>query len=126
KNTAVQPGRDLKTLPLGLNNHPFVGRDSKMAADTLFPHYAAMMDRVGRDRGWPPMTRQRFEMAKSPGSALLVGSVAEVVDKILHQHELFGFTRYLGQISLGTVPHKDVMAAIELFGNEVVPAVKKA
>lgn len=126
KNAAVKAGRDLKTLPLGLNNHLFVGRDSQTAADTLFPHYAAMMDRVGRDRGWPAMTRQRFDMAKAPGSALLVGSVAEVVDKILYQHELFGFTRYLGQISLGTVPHRDVMASIELYGSEVVPAVKKA
>src|SRR5690606_8885401 len=103
-----------------------VGEDSQKAADEFYPFYAVMMNRVGRDRGWPPLTRQHFEQARSPKSALMVGSVDQVVEKILYEHELFGNTRFLAQASVGNVPHNLTMKSIELFGSKVVPAVKKA
>ena len=63
---------------------------------------------------------------RSPQGALLVGSPQEVIDKILYEHELFGHTRFLAQMSVGTMPHQQLMHSIELFGTIVTPAVKKA
>lgn len=126
KQTAVQSGKQICELQLGVNNHVFIAEDSQEAADEFFPYYAAMMNRVGRDRGWPPLTRQQYEAARSPRGALMVGSVEQVVEKILFEHELFGNTRFLAQASLGFVPHALTMRSIELFGNKVVPAVRKA
>lgn len=126
KQTAIQSGKQASELQLGVNNHVFIAGDSQQAADEFFPYYAAMMNRVGRDRGWPPLTRQQYEAARSPRGALMVGSVEQVVEKILFEHELFGNTRFLAQASLGFVPHALTMRSIELFGNKVVPAVRKA
>ena len=85
-----------------------------------------MMNRVGRDRGWAPLSRPQYEGLRSPNAALMVGSVQQVIDKILYEHELFGNTRFLAQASVGNVPHKMILKSIELFGTKVVPAVRKA
>jgi probable LLM family oxidoreductase len=126
RETAKKSGRDLNTLQIGVNNHMYVGEDSQRAADEFYPYYAAMMNRVGRDRGWPPLSRRQFDHSRLPENALMVGSVQEVIDKILYEHELFGNTRFLAQASVGNVPHAKIMKSIELFGTKVAPAVKKA
>lgn len=125
KSSAQQLGKKEEDIQVGINNHVFIGEDSKKTADDFFPHYAQMMDRVGRDRGWQPMTRDQYEYMRSPKGALMVGSVQEVIDKILYEHELFGFTRFMAQASLGFVPHELTMKSIELFGTKVVPEVRK-
>lgn len=84
------------------------------------------MSKIGRERGWPPMNREQYEMMRSPEGSLLVGSPQQVIDKILWEYELFGNTRFLFHISVGTLPHARVMRAIELLGTVVAPAVKKA
>jgi len=126
KETAKKAGKDMTQLQMGINNHVYVGEDSQKAADEFYPYYAAMMDRVGRDRGWQPLTRPQYEYSRSPKAALMVGSVQEVIDKILYEHELFGNTRFMAQASVGNVPHKMVMKSIELFGTKVVPVVRKS
>ncbi len=126
KETARKLGRDLNSIQYGVNNHMFVGEDSQIAADQFFPHYAAMMNRIGRDRGWSPLTREQYDHMRSPKSALMVGSVQQIVDKILYEYELFGMTRFMAQASVGTVPHNLVMKSIELFGSKVIPEVNKA
>ena len=126
KETAKNAGKDMTQLQMGINNHVYVGEDSQKAADEFYPYYAAMMDRVGRDRGWQPLTRPQYEHSRSPKAALMVGSVQEVIDKILYEHELFGNTRFMAQASVGNVPHKMVMKSIELFGTKVVPVVRKS
>lgn len=126
KETAKKTGKDMTQLQMGINNHVYVGEDSQKAADEFYPYYAAMMDRVGRDRGWQPLTRPQYEHSRSPKAALMVGSVQEVIDKILYEHELFGNTRFMAQASVGNVPHKMVMKSIELFGTKVVPVVRKS
>jgi alkanesulfonate monooxygenase SsuD/methylene tetrahydromethanopterin reductase-like flavin-dependent oxidoreductase (luciferase family) len=85
-----------------------------------------MMDRIGRERGWPPMSRQDFDASTTLRGANFVGSPQEVVEKILFQHELFGHDRFLVQFSVGTLPHRELLRSIELFGTEVAPAVRKA
>ena len=110
---------------MSLNCHTFVGDTSAQAADQFFPGYAAMMTRIGRERGWSPMTRAQFDALREPRGALLVGSPQEVTEKILAQHALFGHARFLAQMSVGPMPHAEVMRSIELFGTEVAPAVRR-
>jgi probable LLM family oxidoreductase len=126
KETIKKTGKDIVQMQLGINNHVYIGEDSQQAADEFFPYYATMMNRVGRDRGWAPLTRSQYEALRSPTAALMVGSVQQVIDKILYEHELFGNTRFLAQASVGNVPHKMVMKSIELFGTKVVPEIRKA
>jgi probable LLM family oxidoreductase len=113
-------------LPLSINSHAFVGDTSQQAADDFFPGYATMMNRIGRERGWSPMQRPSFDALRTLRGALVVGSVDEVVEKILYQHELFGHDRFMAQMSVGTMPHAKVMRSIELFGSEVAPKVRSA
>jgi alkanesulfonate monooxygenase SsuD/methylene tetrahydromethanopterin reductase-like flavin-dependent oxidoreductase (luciferase family) len=85
-----------------------------------------MMNRIGRERGWAPLRRMDFDAMRSPTGSLLVGSVDEVVDKILYEHSLFKNSRFLAQMSVGVMAHDKILRSIELFGTKVAPAVKKA
>ncbi len=82
------------------------------------------MTRIGRERGWSPMTRGQFDAALSLHNHLVVGDVDAVVEKIVFQHSIFGHSRFLAQMSLGTMPHDAVLRSIELFGTEVAPRVR--
>jgi probable LLM family oxidoreductase len=113
-------------LPLSLNSHMYVADTSEQAAEEFFPHYAGVMNRVGRERGWSALTREDYAELRALHGALVVGSVDDVVEKILYQHELFGHTRFLAQTSLGTLPHAQALRSIELFGREVAPRVRDA
>jgi probable LLM family oxidoreductase len=126
RETVKRAGGDVAALQLGINSHGFVAADSKAAADIFFPPYAEVMSRIGRERGWPPTTRQQFEASRSLRGALLVGSPDEVIEKILFQHKIFGHQRFLIQMSLGLMPHDKVLESIELFGTKVAPAVREA
>lgn len=125
KKSWLENGHNAEDLQVGINNHMFIGEDGEKAADDFFPYYAQMMDRVGRSRGWQPMTREQFEYMRSPEGSLMVGSVEQITEKIVYEYGLFGFTRFFAQASLGFVPHELTMKSIELFGKEVIPAVKK-
>lgn len=125
KKSALESGTSAADLQVGINNHMFIGEDSDKIADEFFPYYAQMMDRVGRTRGWQPMSRAQFDQMRSPAGSLMVGSVEEVTEKIIHEYQIFGFTRFLGQASLGFVPHELTMKSIELFATQVIPNVKK-
>jgi probable LLM family oxidoreductase len=126
RQAADEAGHGAERLPISINSHAYVAETSQRASDEFFPAYAAMMNRIGRERGWGPMGRRQFEAGRSPRGALLVGSSGEVVEKILYEHELFGNERFMAQVSVGTLPHDKVMGAIELFGTEVAPAVRNA
>ncbi|QIN81562.1 LLM class flavin-dependent oxidoreductase [Rubrobacter tropicus] len=125
RKAASEAGHDPGRLPISINSHAYVAETSQRAGDEYFPTYAAMMNRIGRERGWGPMRRGQFEAGRSPRGALLVGSPEEVVEKILYEHELFGHERFMAQISVGALPHDKAMRAIELFGAEVAPAVRR-
>ncbi len=126
RDTAIKAGSLPETLQLGINSHVYVADDSQRAANEFYAPYAGMMNRIGRERGWSPLTREQFEYMRSPSGTLLVGSPQEVTDKILYEHELFGNTRFLAQMSVGSMPHDKILRAIELFGTQVAPAVRKA
>ena len=126
KETYKKAGHDAAKFQLAINSHGFIGDDSQKAADDFYGPYAYLMGKIGRERGWSGMNREQYEMMRSPRGSLLVGSPQEVVDKILFNYELFGNTRFLLHISVGTLPHAKVLRAIELLGTVVAPAVKKA
>ena len=109
---------------LSINSHGFIADTSQEAADVAWPPFEAMMTKIGKERGWPPMTREQFDASRSLRGANFVGSPAEVVEKILFQHEIFGHERFLLQLTVGSVDHMRTMRAIELFGTEVAPAVR--
>jgi probable LLM family oxidoreductase len=124
RETGKKAGHE--NLPLGINSHLYVAETSQQAGDEFYPAYSAMMNRIGRERGWAPLRRMDFDAMRSPTGSLLVGSVDEVVEKILYEHSLFKNSRFLAQVSVGIMPHDKILRSIELFGNKVAPAVKKA
>ncbi len=126
RQTGARAGHGAARLPVSINSHTYVAESSAQARDDFFPAYATVMNRIGRERGWPSITRQQFDALCSPRGALLVGSPSEVVEKILFEHELFGHERFLAQVSVGPMPHANIMRAVELLGTEVAPAVRKA
>src|SRR5689334_18077856 len=126
RQSASRAGRDPAQLPVGINSHTYIADTAEQARDEFFPAYATVMTRIGRERGWPPMTRPQFDALCGPRGALLVGSPEQVAEKILFEHELFGHQRFLAQMSVGPMPHAQVMRSIELFGTAVAPAVRKA
>jgi len=114
-----------KKQPLSINSHGFIADSSQEALDTAFPAFKVTMDKIGKERGWPPMTRGQFEVSTSLKGANVVGSPQQVIDKILYQHEIFGHDRFLLQMSVGSVPNKKLLRSIELFATEVAPVIRK-
>ena len=120
-----QAGHDASILKLGINSHGFIAEDSQRAADDYFQPMSEVMNRIGRERGWPPLTRADYDESRALRQHLFVGSPQEIVDKILFQHEIFTHDRFLLQ-STGVIPHDRMMRSIELFGTKVAPEVRKA
>jgi len=126
REAAARGGHDPAALPIAINSHAHLAADAQQAADEMFPSYAAMMNRVGRERGWPPLVRQQFEAGRTPRGAIFCGDPQQVADKLLAQHELFGHTRFLAHMGMGGLAHDKVLRAIELLGTEVAPRVREA
>ncbi len=120
KRAGVEPSK----LAVGINSHMYIADDAKRAADEFFGPYSQMMNRIGRERGWPPMSRAQFDAGCAPEGHLLVGTPEEVATKILAHHELFDHDRFLGHISVGVLPHEKALHATELFATEVAPLVR--
>ena len=126
RQSAKDAGHKIEDLQLGINSQFYIAEDSQAAADEFYPTYATLMNRVGKDRGWSPMTREQFDYLCMPDGPLFVGSVQQIIDKILYQSELFKHTRFLAQLVKGEVPHAKILKSIELLGTQVAPAVRKA
>ena len=124
RRAAAAAGQD-PIPPMSINSHGFIADDSQEAADVSFPSVKTMMDRIGRERGWPPMTREQYEASRGLHGSIFTGSPAEVTEKILYQHEIFEHERFLIQFTVGSIPHDKVMRSIELFGTEVAPVVRR-
>lgn len=125
RETARRAGHRPASLGVGINSHVYVADTSQKAADEFYPSYAQVMTKLGQERGWPPMDRPHFEQLRSRSGSLLVGSPEQVIDKMLYEYEIFKNTRFLAQMSVGTLPHAQMMRSIELFGTKVAPAVRK-
>ena len=112
--------------PIAVHSPGHVADTDQQAKDELWPHYAAMMTRIGAERGWPPATRAGFEREASPDGALCVGSPDTVAAKIIRTVKALGLSRFDMKYSAGTLPHASLMKSIRLFGTAVAPQVRSA
>lgn len=119
-------GHNEAACEVGVHVHAFFGENSKQVADEYYPVYSSQMDRIGRTRGWPPYRRQQYDAGRMPDGHLVIGDVNESVDKILQLHELFGLTKFSAHMDVGGPSHASLMKSIEIFGNKIAPAVRKA
>jgi len=126
RRTLADSGYDPATVPLAVHAHGHIAHDSDQAASEFYPSYAAAMTRIGRERGWGPMTRPQFEAMRTPEGSLVLGDSEEVAEKILRWKEILGISRFMLHVSVGTMPHEQVMRSIELLGTEVAPLVRNA
>jgi probable LLM family oxidoreductase len=111
-------------LKVGLHSLGYIADTSQEAIDDFYPGYAESMTKIGRERGWPAMTRSRFESQMGPGGALLVGSPEEVAEKIFrHSEALGGISRLTFQMDSAELPHEKLMHSIELIGSRLMPLV---
>lgn len=125
RETARRAGHDPALLPLSINSHGFVADDAQEALNLSFASSSILMNRIGKERGWPPMSRAQYEASATLRGANFVGNPEQIVEKILFQHEIFQHQRFLIQLSVGTLPHSKVLRAIELLGTEIAPVVRK-
>lgn len=110
---------------VSINSHGFIADSSQEASNSSYPAFKQVMDQLGRERGWPPMSRDQFNASTTLEAANFVGSPQEVIDKIMYQHEVFNHDRFLMQMTVGSISHLKVMRSIELFATKVAPVVRK-
>src|SRR2546426_2621629 len=124
RKTGKQHGYSAEQLKVGVHMLGYVGETTQDAAETFYPGYAKAMTDVGKERGWPAMTRASFDAQRGPDGALLIGSPSEVVDKILrHREALGGVSRISFQMNVASLPQIKMMRAIDAIGAAVVPAL---
>ena len=109
--------------PIGIHSPGYVADTDTQAREELWPSFKAMRDRIGAERGWPAMTRDEFEQEIEHGS-LYVGSPETVAAKIAPVISALGVSRFDMKYSAGTLSHRKLMRCIELYGREVIPAVR--
>ena len=125
RQAGKEAGHAPERLTVGLHSMGYVANTSQQAVDDFFPGFSASMSQgVAKERGWPPMTRARFDAQNGPEGAYLVGSPEEVAEKILHHSEaLGGISRFTFQMDAASLPHEKLMQSIELIGSKVIPLV---
>ena len=112
-------------LPVAAHGPGHIADSDEQALDELWPHYRVMINRIGRERGWPPTTHEQFLHAAGPEGALMVGSPDTVAEKIIRSVSGLGLSRFSLKYSNGTLPHDALMRSIELFGTKVAPLVRE-
>jgi probable LLM family oxidoreductase len=122
RRALAQMGRP--ELPVGVHSHGFVGETDAQAKDDLFADYKRMRDKIGAERGWPPLTRANFE-AEIEGGSLYVGSPETVARKIVGTVKALGVSRFDLKYSAGPLSHEKMMRSIELYGRKVIPLVRE-
>ncbi|MBC8375375.1 MAG: LLM class flavin-dependent oxidoreductase [FCB group bacterium] len=120
-------GHAPEQLKVGLHSLGYVGESTEEALDKYYPGYAETFTRIGKERGWPPVTRPSFDAQTGSGGALVIGSPTDVAEKILrHSEALGGISRFTFQMDNAGLSHTDLMRAIELIGEQVQPIVNGA
>ncbi|MGH8914969.1 MAG: LLM class flavin-dependent oxidoreductase [Acidimicrobiia bacterium] len=125
RKTLAESGHDQVGAPLAVHAHGYVADTTQQAADEYYASYAIAMTRLGRERGWGPMSHPQFEMMRGPEGSLVLGDAETVAKKILRMKQTLGIQRFMLHISVGTLPHDQVMHSIELLGKEVAPIVRQ-
>jgi len=119
-------GHSPDQLKVGLHSPGYVAATTQEAADDFFPGFARAVTEVGKERGWPALTRADFDAQRGPQGALIIGDPEEVVEKIVrHSKALGGISRVTFQMNAASLPHAKIVRAIELLGKRVAPALRK-
>jgi alkanesulfonate monooxygenase SsuD/methylene tetrahydromethanopterin reductase-like flavin-dependent oxidoreductase (luciferase family) len=125
REAGKQAGFSADQLKVGVHSLGYVAATTEQAVEDFFPGYAHAFTEIGKERGWPPVTRGAFEAQRGPNGALLVGSPQEVAEKIArHSEALGGISRMSFQMSVASLPHAKLMEAIETIGAHVAPALR--
>jgi probable LLM family oxidoreductase len=126
RQAGADAGHAPEKLRVGIHALGSFAETTEEAADDFFPGYARMFSQIGRERGWPPITRSQYNAVRGPGGALIIGDAETAVEKILHfHHVLGGIDRLTIQMSPGTLPHPKSLKAIEILGTRIAPMVRK-
>lgn len=128
REAGKQAGHPEEQLKVGVTGHAYLAETTEKAKDEFYPYYANYWSYVNRQRSGfgMKMSRSDFDQVASPETALFVGSPVQIVEKILHQHELYGHTRFLAQMDIGGLPFSKVARNIELLATKVVPMLNEA
>jgi probable LLM family oxidoreductase len=119
-------GHKPEQLKVGMHSLGYIANTSKEAQDDFYPGYAEAMTRIGKERGWAPMTKARFEAQLGPKGALLVGSPKEVADKIIrHSEALGGLSRLTFMMDTAEVSHEKLKQSIGLIGTQLKQLINK-
>jgi probable LLM family oxidoreductase len=126
REAGQRAGHSPDRLKVGVHSLGYVAATTQEAADDFFPGYARAVTDIGKERGWPPVTRAGFDAQRGPQGALLIGNPEEVVEKIIrHSEALGGVSRFTFQMNAASLPHAKLMKAIEALGTRVVPALRQ-
>ena len=126
RNAGKKAGHDPEKLKVGVHSLGYVAETREQAIKEFFPGYAESFTRIGRERGWPPVTMSHFESQIGPTGALVVGNVEEVAEKVIrHSEALGGLSRFSFQLDVAGLTHQQLMKAIELIGTKVAPIIRK-
>ena len=124
KEAGKRAGHAPETLKVGLHSLGYIAKTKQEAVEGYFPGYAETFTRIGKERGWPPVTRERFDAQTGLTGALLVGGPEDIAEKILrHSAALGGISRLSFQIDNAGLSHEKLLESIELIGNKVKPLV---
>lgn len=123
RRTLEDSGYDPAQIPLAVHGLGFISEDSERAAEEIYPSFSAAMTKIGRERGWPPMTREQFDWMRSPEGSLVVGDPDAVASKILRWKEILGIDRFMLH-NAGNVPHDKSLRSIEMLGTGVSRIVR--
>lgn len=123
RRSLSESGYDPGDVPLAVHAHGYVADSQDQAAEEYYESYSIAMSRLGRERGWGPMTRMQYDMMRAPGGSLVMGDPEQVAAKILRWKEILGISRFMLHVSVGTLPHDKVLRSIELLGTKVAPLV---
>lgn len=124
RRSLAEAGHDPEDFPLAVHGLGHIADDGDSATETIRPGFTATMNKIGRERGWPPLTPDQFDWMAGPDGSLVVGDPATVATKILHWQEILGIERFMLHTSAGNISHKDTIRSIELLGTEVSQIVR--
>jgi len=125
REAGQRAGHSPDRLKVGVHSLGYVAATTQEAADEFFPGYARAVTDIGKERGWPAVTRTGFDAQRGPQGALLIGDADEVVEKIIrHSEALGGVSRFTFQMNAASLPHAKLMQAIEVLGTQVAPVLR--
>ena len=126
RESGRQAGYSDDQLKVGVHSLGYVAESTKQAADDFFPGYSRTMTEIGKERGWPKMTRDHFEAQMGPQGALIIGEPDEVIQKIVrHSKALGGISRITFMMNPASLPHEKLMRATELIGTQIAPVLRE-